>query len=743
MRARQAGGGAGAPGALASELSGVALGVAAALLALAIGSYDPLGGTNLAGAVGAALADVLVQGFGLAAYVVPAALAAAAVASFGSRLPELTTARVAGAVGALLAVSMLAQLSIGSWRGLEAGGVLGGFLTVLLREAVGTAGTWIVALAAAILLGAAVAGQSLLGLGRGLVRAAGRGLVRLRRAEGEEEPFPLEAAHAVPRVGPWRPRPAAERPRVLGPPPARSERPAPPRRQASLPFGDGRSRYCLPPLSLLEPPPAVEEAVDEEMLVRRAQVLEQKLATFEVRGRVVQIHAGPVITTYEFEPASGIKVNKIVSLADDLAMAMRAMSVRILAPIPGKAVVGIEVSNSRREHVSLREIVSSEAFQSSSSLLTLALGKDTRGRPVVEDLRRMPHLLVAGATGAGKSVFLNAILTSILMRATPRDVRLVLIDPKMLELAPYEEIPHLLVPVITDAKPAVAVLNNLVEEMNERYRILRSQGVRNIDSYNHLIQAKAGEPVELDPSAVGTGSDEQIEEEDEKGGEGDPEALQELPRIVVVIDELADLMMTRRDCEAPITLLAQKARAAGIHLVIATQRPSVDVITGLIKANFPARISFKVASRTDSRTILDGMGADRLLGQGDMLFLPPGTSRLQRLHGAFVSDEEVQRISDFLRRQGSQDYRMDLLEEDDGGGTGDGSPGEEPFDEMYDAAVQVVTESGRASVSFVQRRLQVGYNRAARMVERMEREGIVSAPDHRGAREVLLRAEGD
>ena len=374
-------------------------------------------------------------------------------------------------------------------------------------------------------------------------------------------------------------------------------------------------------------------------------------------------------------------------------------------------------------------------------MLTLALGKDTKGNPVVGDLARMPHLLVAGATGTGKSVFLNSLLTSILMRATPRDVRLVLIDPKMLELSTYEHIPHLLVPVITEARAAVTVLNNLVKEMNERYRLLKDKGVRNLESYNRLIAEEAGRPevIEL--------ADEESEEgeEQEESGEEQQERLvhQHLPRIVVIIDELADLIMTRRDCEVPITMLAQKARAAGIHLVVATQRPSVDVITGLIKANFPARISFKVAGAVNSRTILDSIGAERLLGDGDMLFLPPDNSKLQRLHGAYVSDAEIKRITDFVRGQEPQRYQMDLLQDEEEASEGsERDSADEPYDSMYDEAVRIVTESGKASISYVQRRLQVGYNRAARMIECMEREGVVSPADHRGVREVLAPKQG-
>jgi S-DNA-T family DNA segregation ATPase FtsK/SpoIIIE len=722
---------------LQREVVALALGLIAALLALALYSFDPGADENLAGTLGAALSDVLVQALGLAAFLLPAALVVGAVGVLIGRISSWSTPRTLAGLGAIVASAILAQLAFGEWRGLAAGGIIGGFLRAVLSGAVGEAGAWLVGAAAAAVLAAFAAGQTLTGAGAALSSGV---LALFRRSpsspedESADEPFVLGAKHIVGSGNLRRPAPERRPPVVVERKETKVEEESVvsrSRRQTELPFGDGP--YCLPGLSLLDAPDGTATPLDREALIANSRVLETKLATFDVRGEVRNIHPGPVITTYEFEPAPGIKVQRVVALADDLAMAMRAMSVRILAPIPGKSVVGIEVSNLRREKVLLREIIAADAFQQSTSVLTLALGKDTTGHPVAGDLARMPHLLVAGATGAGKSVFLNALLASVLMRATPRDVRLVLVDPKMLELAPYEQIPHLLVPVITDARPAVTVLNNLVKEMNERYRRMRAKGVRNIDGYNRALleEAEGDGPIalELEPT-----------DGEERGAEAGP-VHEHLPRIVVVIDELADLMMTRRDSEVPITMLAQKARAAGIHLVIATQRPSVDVITGLIKANFPARISFKVAGKVDSRTILDSMGADRLLGEGDMLFLPPGTSHLQRLHGAYVSDEEVQRIADFVRGQGLQAYRMDLLEDEDADSDDDrgGEAGDEPLDEMYDAAVRVVTESGKGSISYVQRRLQVGYNRAARMIEQMEREGVVSAADHRGVREVLAR----
>jgi S-DNA-T family DNA segregation ATPase FtsK/SpoIIIE len=736
---------------LRREAGAVGLAVCGLIVALAIVTYQPDSRASIVGPLGAVMADVLAQALGLAAYAIPLGLLAWGVLVFLARQPRISPARLVAAAGALLASATLAQLALGTWRDMEAGGIVGGFLRAVLVEGFGAAGAWVIVLAVFVVLLAIATGQSLRDLGeagaQGSAAIARRGAgwvgdqVTRRRGSGgrSENVILLGPAHVVGGAGGsgrGLPRREAEtRPAVVVQPTAQaaSGRGGRGRRQVEMPFAS-ESSYCLPDLSHLDDPPAKPSVVDHEALIASSRVLETKLGTFEVLGKVREIHPGPVITTYEFEPAPGIKVNRIVTLADDLAMAMSALSVRILAPIPGKSVVGIEVSNKQREKVLIREILDSDAFRESASVLTLALGKDTKGNPVVGDLARMPHLLVAGATGTGKSVFLNSLLASVLLRATPRDVRLILVDPKMLELATYEQIPHLLVPVITEARAAVTVLNNLVKEMNDRYRVLKDKGVRNLETYNRVVaeEAAKGEVIEL--------ADDEPDEEDEDAPASGPAPIvhQHMPRIVVIIDELADLIMTRRDCEVPITMLAQKARAAGIHLVVATQRPSVDVITGLIKANFPSRISFKVAGAVNSRTILDAIGAERLLGNGDMLFMPPDVSKIQRLHGAFISDAEIKRITDFVRKQESQRYQMDLLQDEDEGGDGAGEgSGEEAYDEMYDDAVRVVTESGKASISYVQRRLQVGYNRAARMIECMEREGVVSTADHRGAREVL------
>ncbi len=456
--------------------------------------------------------------------------------------------------------------------------------------------------------------------------------------------------------------------------------------------------YTKPPLSLFNLPPQGKRHGNGVDLAQQAKLLEGKLHDFGVQGRVVQVWPGPVVTMYEFEPASGIKVSRIVNLADDLALGMKALSVRIVAPVPGKSVVGIEIPNPHREPVFLREILASPAFQQATSKLVLALGKDISGSPTVTDLAQIPHLLIAGATGSGKSVGLNSMICSLLLNATPADVKFIMIDPKMLELSVYDGIPHLITPVVTHPKQAATALHWAVDEMERRYRLLAEQGVRGIAGYNQV------------------------------------HAAQPLPYIVVVIDELADLMLVaRREVEDLLTRLAQMARAAGIHLLVATQRPSVDVLTGIIKANFPARISFQVSSRTDSRTILDSIGAERLLGKGDLLFLPPGTSKLLRIHGAYVAEAEIKRLVDELRRQQAPVYDGSIFTV-----RPDDTAEPEACDDKYDAAVALVARLGQASASLLQRHLHIGYNRAARLIEALEREGVVGPADGSRPREVYV-----
>jgi len=488
----------------------------------------------------------------------------------------------------------------------------------------------------------------------------------------------------------------------------------------------------LPPLVLLDEPSGDVEPPSAETLEFTSRLIERKLADFGVSVQVLAAYPGPVITRYEVEPATGVKGAQIVNLVKDLARALSVVSIRVVETIPGKSCMGLEIPNAKRQVVRLSEILGSRVYHDAHSPLTLAMGKDIGGAPIVADLAKMPHLLVAGTTGSGKSVAINAMILSLLYKAEPRQVRLLLVDPKMLELSVYEGIPHLLAPVITDMKYAANALNWCVAEMERRYKLMSALGVRNLSGYNHKVAEaeKAGKPL-TNPFSITPEA---------------PEPIHHLPVIVVVIDELADLMMVvGKKGEELIARLAQKARAAGIHLVLATQRPSVDVITGLIKANIPTRVAFQVSSKVDSRTILDQMGAEALLGQGDMLYLPPGTGLPQRVHGAFVADDEVHKVVEFLKGTGEPDYVEGILSagiegEELSGGDGVEGGGDGESDPLYDQAVEVVLKTRRPSISLVQRHLRIGYNRAARMIEQMERSGLVSAMNATGGREVMAPA---
>lgn len=468
-----------------------------------------------------------------------------------------------------------------------------------------------------------------------------------------------------------------------------------------------RGEWTLPPLSLLEKKAKSGVVLDKKVFYQVSEQLEKQLNNFGVQGKVVGIAPGPVVTTYEYAPAPGVKINKIVGLADDIALGLRAKSVRVVGSIPGKAALGIEIPNEIRQIVSIRELLATEEYQNQSDKLTIALGLDVVGNLAVANLAKMPHLLIAGATGAGKSVGINTIIASILYNATPEEVRFLMVDPKRIELSGYEGIPHLLHPVVVDPKMASRALNWAVREMERRYKLLEEAKVKSFDSYNQHMEEK-------------------------------------LPYIVIIVDELADLMMVAsKDVESSIARLAQMARAAGIHMILATQRPSVDVLTGLIKANFPTRISFKVSSKIDSRTILDGGGAEQLLGAGDMLFLAPGGAVVNRIHGAYISEHETAAIVDFLKEQGESSYDAKVIEEIERTDQESGGKSEDEYDSRYDEAVAIVTESGQASISMVQRRLRVGYNRAARMIEVMEREGLVGPADGAKPRVVLARNNYD
>jgi len=504
-------------------------------------------------------------------------------------------------------------------------------------------------------------------------------------------------------------------------------------KQAAL-FPEALVGGCLPPLHLLDPAPPATETVSAETLEYTSRLIERKLADFGVQVKVLAALPGPVITRYEIEPAVGVKGAQIVNLARDLARALAMVSIRVVETVPGKSCMALELPNPKRQMVKLSEIIASKPYNDMSSPLTVCLGKGIGGQPVVADLAKTPHLLVAGTTGSGKSVGVNAMILSMVYKSEPDQVRLIMVDPKMLELSVYEGIPHLLAPVVTDMKQAANALHWCVTEMERRYKLMSAMGVRNIAGLNSKIKdaEKRGEhvpnPLTLTPEA--------------------PEPLTTVPFIVVIIDELADLMMVvGKKVEEQIARLAQKARASGIHLVLATQRPSVDVITGLIKANIPTRLSFQVSSKIDSRTILDQMGAEALLGQGDMLYLAPGTGTPTRVHGAFVTDDEVHRVVEYLKTTGAPEYVEDVLsgaggDDEDGGGDGEGG-GDAESDPLYDQAVDIVLKNQRASISLVQRHLRIGYNRSARLIEAMEKAGLISAMDSRGGREVLARREAE
>ncbi|MBU0970296.1 MAG: DNA translocase FtsK 4TM domain-containing protein [Proteobacteria bacterium] len=482
----------------------------------------------------------------------------------------------------------------------------------------------------------------------------------------------------------------------------------------------GKADFILPKLSFLDEKPRIHRQIDTQVLQEKARILEEKLKDFNVAGEVVEILPGPVITTFEYRPAPGIKLSKIVGLSDDLALALSAISIRIVAPIPGRDVVGIEIPNEERELVNLREMISSKAFVQSTSLLTLGLGKDLLGKPVATQMDKMPHLLIAGATGTGKSVGLNSMIISLLYKATPDEVKLIMIDPKRIELSVYNDIPHLISPVVTDMKKATNALFWAVREMERRYELLEESGLRNLDQYNEMVRE------EMKKWAL-------VADDDKQAPPPEP-----LPFIVVIVDELGDLMMVAsKDVEYALTRLAQMARAAGIHIILATQRPSADVLTGTIKANFPTRISFQVSSKIDARIIIDQGGAESLLGNGDMLFCPPGTGKLMRIQGAYISEKEIARITGFLKEQRKPDYDESVT-------MGEGEEEAKEFDDAeydakYDEAVALVTQSRQASISYVQRRMRIGYNRAARLIEMMEHEGIVGPQIGAKQREVLVR----
>ncbi len=748
-----------------SEFAGVALFAAALIWLISLATYEPTDPVwffsagsgahpvNFAGRVGAFLAELSFQLLGYGSYLLPAAMVILGWHYFWCRSVDAQYSKLVGTGLLFACVSSLLSLAFGSvdvaGKPFRSGGYLGEWLAAWMSEYLNRTGSIIVILT---LLFLSVMLSTQFSLGRmfssatqvsryGSSRLLGalrswldeRRRARQRQALLEKQGKKADKAPAV--AMPKKPaEPITVRMPAIAatseddvpsmPPAPAEERKAPVMAKRPktvdnppLPLPDPEPRparrigtFTIPPLSLLDAP-KTERKIDERELMEGARLLEEKCREFAVEGAVAQIHPGPVVTTFEFKPDAGVKYGKITGLADDLCLAMQAESV-LIDRIPGKSTVGIQIPNHTREQISLRELLQSEMYQRSHSKLTLALGKTIHGEPYMTDLAVMPHLLIAGSTGTGKSVAINSMLSSILFRATPEDVRLIMIDPKRVELGMYEDIPHLMTPVVVDPKQAVNALRWAVKEMEERYKKLAAAGVRNIEQFNRNAAHMAKE----------------------KPASESEEPLLPLPYIVVVIDELADLMMVARgDVEESIARLAQMARAVGVHLLLATQRPSVDVITGLIKANLPSRISFRVQSKIDSRTILDGNGAEQLLGRGDMLFMPPGSSRAVRLHGPYISEQESARLASFLRKQGKPVYNTSITAEDKKLDAMDMEK-----DDLYDEAARIVVSSGQASISYLQRRLRIGFSRAARLVDMMEMDGLVSPGVGGKPREVLV-----
>ena len=716
--------------------------------------------TNLVGESGALVADIVLFVFGWVAYALPLALLAGGLRLlrraaapwswpvFGTRLVGWLAAATAACVLVDLHVATTAQLPGNTGPG----GVVGDWLGSTGMPFLNWAGVTLVALAVLMIGIQAALGYSWIriaeGTGRSLHQISRGAAVPLWRAlrkaladrDGrrvtESRPRGRAGAARSPRSRPAR-KPRTGAAATAAAEPVVGNRQEPPEVSSPAPGGEPPPPSgTMPDLALLEDGSAAYGGFSSGSLEEMSRTLEHKLADFGIEAEVTSVLPGPVVTRFEIQPAAGIKVSRITTLVKDLARSLAVVSVRIVEVIPGKSVVGIEIPNEQRETVRLKDTLASRVYRESDSPLTIGLGMDIAGEPVVADIGRMPHLLIAGTTGSGKSVGVNAMLLSMLYKATPEELRLILIDPKILELSVYEGIPHLLTPVVTDMKDAAQALHWCVAEMERRYRLMAALRVRNVEGLNRLVDEAA---------AAGEAMADPLWPDDAEEGAPD---LQRLPLIVVVIDELADLMMTfGKKVDQFIARIAQKARAAGIHLVLATQRPSVDVITGLIKANVPARMSYQVSSRIDSRTILDQGGAEQLLGYGDMLFLPPGTSIPIRVHGAFVSDREVLDVVADWKARGAPDYRDDVLSGPVEGGSGQLFPDldddTERSDALYDEAVAFVIESRRPSISAVQRKLRIGYNRAARLIEAMEEAGIVSAMNGNGSREVLVPDRAD
>ncbi len=715
-----------------NEMVGLLLFAAGLLIILGLMSYsakDPcfsVSGTggqtqNFIGIIGAYLSDVLLHLFGITSYLLPLFLFGFGVfLALGKEAIHPHLKKIGG---------LILFFSVAAFFGLQgetlrllgedipSGGMLGGLISHLLLSGFSATGAYIITLTAIVISLMLLTPFSPVKAFAWLRLAFGRLMEHLdllitiyqgRREKAREARQRPVQPKDPPKIVDTKPQATPPQPKIVKP----EKQPKPV--QATFEFmgdkGTGeKGAYQLPSLDLLDPIPPITKKISKEDMLAQSELLQHKLQDFDIQGRITQVYPGPVVTMFEFEPAPGVKVSKITNLADDLALAMKAGSVRIVAPLPGKAAVGIEVPNNTRETVYFRQILETPEYQTNKSKLKIPIGKDIFGASVIGAIDKMPHLLVAGATGSGKSVAINSIILAILFNAKPSEVKLAMVDPKMLELSVYEGIPHLLSPVVTQPKKAAETLRAIVAEMERRYRQLAEKGNKNIDSYNKAV----------------------------------PEA-ERLPYIVVIIDELADLMMTvAREVEDSVMRLAQMARAAGIHLIVATQRPSVDVITGLIKANLPSRISFQVSSKTDSRTILDANGAENLLGMGDMLFQPPNSSHIIRCHGCFVSEAEIKRVVEFVRKQGKPNYELLQQRAKEIVEAKVAEVEDSERDEHYQRAVELVQLNGQASTSFIQRRLRVGYNRAARMIEMMQEDGIVGPADGAKPRQVLVRKNMD
>jgi len=683
-------------------------------------------GGNWGGEVGTLVSQVLTGVTGWGAYLLATLLLLLSFLFFSprmsfERLPQIT----AGLTGAVVSsCALFSSLSLKEWASVEAGGVVGKTIFNVMKSLVGGPGTVLFLLfifLISIMLSTQFSPYQLVAFIWQMTKKVGCGIKsifvsgnekRVIRKEAKKKAKIVKKKKVVklvsPAVADKKDAPVEPTGPTLGMPVVTklaktSVSESDDEEFAAHPVA--RGDWKLPPLNLLEKNVNAEEEIDKEIYYQVSKQLEQKLKNFGVSGKVVGISPGPVVTTYEYSPAAGVKINKIASLADDLALGLKAQSVRVVGSVPGKAALGIEIPNPNRSVVYIRDLLASEDFRNNENKLSIILGLDVVGTPSIANLSKMPHLLIAGSTGSGKSVAINTIIASILFNATPEEVRMLMVDPKRIELSGYEGIPHLLHPVVVEPKLASRALMWAVREMERRYKLLEQAKVKSFDSYNEVSEEK-------------------------------------LPYIVIIVDELADLMMVAsKDVEASIARLAQMARAAGMHLILATQRPSVDVLTGLIKSNFPTRISFKVSSKVDSRTILDTSGAEHLLGSGDMLYLANGSSILKRVHGAYISESETEAIITFLKEQGNASYDESVTAAVEDEGNAGGTTAEEDYDERYDEAVNLVCESGQASISMVQRRLRVGYNRAARMIEMMEKEGVVGSADGSKPREVLARKD--